>query len=104
MRRKQSIPASMLGANDRISINPYTVIPCDSYIVRGTSTVNEAIVTGESMPKAKSRGDFLLAGTRNEPGHLEYIVNQNQSGSFLSQLIRTVEDTSASKANSPGRC
>lgn len=50
------------------------------------------------MPKAKSTGDFLLAGTRNGPGHLECIVNQNQEGSFLSQLIRTVEDASASKA------
>lgn len=98
MRRKQSIPTSMLGARDKISIDPYTLIPCDSYVVRGTSTVNEAIVTGESMPKAKSTGDFLLAGTRNGPGHLECIVNQNQEGSFLSQLIRTVEDASASKA------
>ena len=88
----------MLGAKDKISIDPYTVIPCDSYIVRGTSTVNEAIVTGESMPKAKSTGDFVLAGTRNGPGHLECIVNQDQEGSFLSQLIRTVEDASASKA------
>ncbi|KAL9068138.1 MAG: hypothetical protein Q9161_006382 [Pseudevernia consocians] len=65
---------------------------------QGTSSVNEAIVTGESMPKAKSTGDFLLAGTRNGPGQLECIVNQDQQGSFLSQLIRTVEDASASKA------
>ena len=50
------------------------------------------------MPKAKSIGDFLLAGTRNGPGHLECIVNQDQHGSFLSHLIRTVEDASASKA------
>lgn len=50
------------------------------------------------MPKAKSTGDFLLAGTRNGPGHLECIVNQDQQGSFLSHLIKTVEDASASKA------
>ncbi|KAL8678762.1 MAG: hypothetical protein Q9186_004913 [Xanthomendoza sp. 1 TL-2023] len=88
----------MLGANDRIWIDPYTIIPCDSYIVSGTSSVNEAIVTGESVPKAKGMGDFLLAGTRNGPGHLEAIVNQDQQGSFLSQLIRSVEDASSNKA------
>ena len=98
MRRKETIPASMLGPKDQISIDPYTVIPCDSYVISGTSSVNEAIVTGESMPKAKSTGDFLLAGTRNGSGQLECIVNQDQQGSFLSHLIRTVEDASASKA------
>lgn len=88
----------MLGANDQISIDPYTIIPCDSYIVSGISSVNEAIVTGESVPKTKAKGDFILAGTRNGPGHLEAIVNQDQQGSFLSQLIKSVEDASASKA------
>lgn len=88
----------MLGATDRISIGPYTIIPCDSYVVNGTSSVNEALITGESIPKAKGTGDFLLAGTRNGPGHLEAIVNQDQQGSFLSHLIRMVEDASASKA------
>lgn len=86
-----------LAANDTISIDPYTIIPCDSYIVSGISSVDKAIVTGESGPKAKSTGDFLLAGTRNGPGHLEAIVDQDQQGSFLSQLIRTVEDASATK-------
>lgn len=88
----------MLGAKDRIFIDPYTVIPCDSYVVTGTSSVNEAIITGESMPKAKATGDFLLAGTRNGPGHLECVVNQDQQGSFLSKLITSVEDASAGKA------
>ena len=88
----------MLRATDRISIEPYTIIPCDSYVVSGTSSANEAIVTGESVPKAKAIGDFLLAGTRNGPGRLEAIVNQDQQGSFLSELIKSVEDASASKA------
>lgn len=88
----------MLGAKDRISIDPYTIIPCDSYVVSGASSINEALITGESVPKAKGTGDFLLAGTRNGPGHLEAIVNQDQQGSFLSHLIRSVEDASASKA------
>ena len=88
----------MLKATDKISISPYTVIPCDSYVVAGTSTINESVITGESLPKLKSVGDFLLAGTRNGPWQLEAIVNQNQEGSFLSQLIRSAEDASTSKA------
>ena len=98
-RFQQRVPASMLRATDQILIEPYTVIPCDSYVVSGSSSVNEAIVTGESLPKAKDTGDFLLAGTRIGPGQLTAIVNQDQNGSFLSQLIATAEDAAASKAD-----
>lgn len=88
----------MLNPKDRIAIDAYTIIPCDSYVISGTSHVNESLVTGESVPKSKSTGDFLIAGTRNGSGQLEAVVNQDQQGSFLSQLVQTVEDASASKA------
>ena len=88
----------MLKATDEIIIDPYTVIPCDSYVVSGHSFVNESIITGESMPREKSTGDFLLAGTRNCTGELRALVNQDQDGSFLSQMVTTVERASTRKA------
>ena len=88
----------MLKATDRIVILPYSVVPCDAYVIKGNSTSNESIITGESIPKTKTVGDFLLAGTRNGAGEMEAIVNQDQQGSFLSQLVKSAEEASSSKA------
>ena len=98
MAVEQSILTSMLKANDRVFIDPYTIIYCDCYIVSDTSSVNRSLIKGELIPKPKNTNDFLLAGTRNGPGLPESFVNQDQQGSFLSYLVRTVEDASIIKA------
>ncbi|KAJ9143435.1 Heavy metal translocatin [Pleurostoma richardsiae] len=92
------VPSHVLRSGDEIVIEPYTLIPCDSYVISGTSHINEAVITGESFPKTKSVGALLLAGTRNGPNQLRAVVQQDQRGSFLSQLVAGVEASLTTKA------
>ncbi|KAF2114273.1 hypothetical protein BDV96DRAFT_647739 [Lophiotrema nucula] len=93
------VPTSVVRSGDEIIINAFGIIPCDCYVVSGTSTVNEAVITGEPLPKTKSEGDLLLAGSRNGPGQLHARVNQDFEGSFLSQLVKSVENSLSSKVS-----
>lgn len=79
------------------------MIPCDSYIIEGTSNINEAILTGESLPKPKTKGDLLLAGTRNGEGELKVSIQQDNQTSFLSQLVNSIEGSLTSKASAQNR-
>ena len=87
----------MVKKSDTIVIEPFNTIPCDCYVVSGSSLVNESIVTGESLPKTKNVGDFLLAGTHNGRGNMVAIVHETEQGSFLTQMLNTVEDALGSK-------
>lgn len=61
--------------------------------------MNEAVITGEPLPKMKETGDLLLAGSRNGPNQLHARVNQDFEGSFLAQLVRSVENSLSSKVS-----
>ncbi|CAK7202668.1 hypothetical protein SEUCBS139899_005394 [Sporothrix eucalyptigena] len=97
--KNRRIPSHLARPGDEILVQPYKIIPCDSYVVAGTSHANEAIVTGESRPRPKTVGDRLLAGSRNGPGLLRAAVMEgdNNGGSFLAQLVRQVETALATK-------
>lgn len=97
--RQERVPTSILRAGDEILIDPFTIIPCDGYVVKGTSHVNEAIITGESFPKMKSIGSSILAGSRNGPGELRAMVHHDYNTSFLSQLVGSIEASLTSKAS-----
>lgn len=96
---QKRVPTSMVRSGDEIIINAYGVIPCDCYVVSGKSHVNEAVITGETLPKTKEEGDILLAGSRNGPNQLHARVNQDFQGSFLAQLIRSVETSLSTKVS-----
>jgi Cu+-exporting ATPase len=92
------VPTSILRPGDEIIIEPFRLVPCDSYILEGSTYVNEAIITGESYPKLKDVGSLMLAGSRNGSNQLKAAVHQDYSRSFLSQLIRSIEVSLTSKA------
>jgi P-type Cu+ transporter len=96
---QHELPASMLKADDAIIIGPYSIIPCDAYIIQGSSHINEALVTGESMPVFKEVGDLVLAGTRNGGESLTAIVQKEQDQSFLTGLIESVTEASEGKTS-----
>lgn len=91
------VPTSVVRSGDEIIIDAFNIVPCDCYVVSGKSHVNEAVITGEHLPKTKQEGDLLLAGSRNGPNQLRARVNQDFEGSFLSQLVRSVETSLNSK-------
>lgn len=73
-------------------------IPLDGELTKGQSAVNQAPITGESIPVAKTIGDKVFAGTINETGSFEYRITAAQTDSTLSRIIRAVEDAQGSRA------
>ncbi|HPE85356.1 MAG TPA: heavy metal translocating P-type ATPase, partial [Chlamydiales bacterium] len=82
----------------RIAIRPGDKIPLDGRVIKGTSTVNQAPITGESMPVNKAVNDVVFAGTLNEDGALEVEVTKNSKDSTLSRMIELVREASLKRA------
>ena len=89
-----------LGASIRVV--PGERIPLDGQISKGQSTINQAPITGESMPVEKAPGDKVFAGTINQTGSFDYTVTALQNDSTMSRIIHAVEEAQASKAPTQG--
>ncbi len=81
-----------------VSVRPGELIPLDGTIVKGLSAVNEATITGESIPKDKHEGDIVFAGTINENGYLEIEVTRESKNSTFSKIVALVEQAQKAKA------
>lgn len=82
-----------------VRVKPGERIPVDGRIVNGASAVNEAPITGESMPVQKERGDEVYAGTLNLNGSLEIRTMKKSVDSTLSRIVQLVEEARMSKAD-----
>ncbi len=83
-----------------ILIRPGERIPLDGLVVKGSSSVNQAPITGESLPAPKQKGDPVFAGTLNEEGALECRVTKRFSDTTLARIIEMVQEARARKAKS----
>jgi Cd2+/Zn2+-exporting ATPase len=83
-----------------ILIRPGERIPLDALVEKGSSTVNQAPITGESIPIAKNPGDTVYAGTINEEGALESKVIKKASDTTLARIIHMVQDAQSRRAES----
>lgn len=81
-----------------VRVKPGERVPLDGIIVDGLSTINQAPITGESMPVAKQSGDTVFAGTINERGTFDYRVTALQSNSTLARIIRSVQQVQGERA------
>ncbi|MES2308402.1 MAG: heavy metal translocating P-type ATPase [Verrucomicrobiota bacterium] len=82
----------------QIVIRPGDRIPLDGVVREGESTLDQASVTGESMPVFKQKGDSVFAGTINQNGSLEVEVTKGVENSTIAKLIRMVEEAQSEKA------
>ncbi len=87
-----------LQIGDIVIVRPGDKIPADGIITKGSSYVNEAMLTGESLPVEKSVNDKIFGGTINENGTLEFQVTATGENSVLGNIIRLVEEAQGSKA------
>lgn len=90
-------PLTGLAVNDRILVKPGELIPVDGVITEGASTVNEAIVTGESLPLAKQAGMKVIGGSANVESPLQIRVTRLGEQGTLSNIARMIERAAASQ-------
>ena len=96
-RGEALVAVSQLKIGDRLLVKPGELIPTDSRVLAGGSTVNEAAITGESLPVEKMPGDPVFAGTLNGYGALHLEVDQPPESSLLQRVIRLVEQAQTEK-------
>jgi Cu+-exporting ATPase len=90
--------ARNINKGDIVLVKPGERIPADGIIVKGHSILDESMITGESLPVAKTEGDMVIGGTMNKTGSFEFRATRVGSETTLSQIIRLVEDAQESKA------
>lgn len=94
----KEIPAAAVQAGDVLRVLPGETIPTDGVVQEGRSTVNQAAITGESLPMEKTVGDTVFAGTLNEHGCLDIRATCPAADTTLQQLIRLVQAADEHKA------
>ena len=87
-----------LKTDDIVIVKPGGRVPADGKIISGYSTINEAMVTGESLPVEKNIGSNVIGGTINKTGSFEFEVTAIGNNSVLGQIIKLVEEAQTSKA------
>jgi len=92
------IPTEELCQGDIFLVKPGSLVPVDGTVLEGTSSIDEAAITGESVPVEKQAGDKVVSATVNKAGFLKCRADRVGEDTTLSQIIRLVEEASASKA------
>lgn len=89
--QEKMIAVSALKLGDRVLVKPGELIPTDGRVIEGYSSVNQAAITGESIPVEKSLGDAVYGGTLNGAGALTLEIDRSPESSLLQRVIRLVE-------------
>lgn len=96
--QEREIPAEEVEVGDLILVRPGESIPVDGIVKEGYSAVDEAMLTGESLPVEKHAGDTVIGGTLNKTGAFKFEATKVGADTALAQIIKLVEDAQASKA------
>ena len=94
----QEIPTKQLKSGDLVLVKPGARIPADGVVTEGSSSVNESMLTGESMPVEKEAGSEVIGGSVNQNGVLYVQVTRTGQDTTLARIIRFVEDAQGKKA------
>ncbi len=96
---ESEVPVAQLQAGDRIALRPGDRVPVDGEVLEGQSAVDEAMLTGESLPVEKTPGAKLFSGTVNQNGRLVFRVTATGDATALAQIIAVVQRAQSSRAN-----
>lgn len=94
----KEIPVENVKIGDVISVKPGNKIPVDGKIIEGSTSVDESMLTGESIPVEKKIGDKVTGASINRNGNIKFIAERIGKDTALAQIIRLVEDAQGSKA------
>lgn len=92
------IPVEDVAVGDTISVRPGEKVPVDGKIIEGSSSIDESMLTGESMPVGKKTGDLVIGATINKFGAFRFEATSVGKDTVLSQIVKMVEDAQGSKA------
>ncbi len=92
------VPINEVQINDTILVRPGEKIPVDGEIISGSSTIDEAMVTGESIPVKKQPGDEVIGATINKTGSFRFKATRVGADTVLAQIVKLVQDAQGSKA------
>jgi Cu+-exporting ATPase len=95
---EMEVPADDVRVGDIVSVRPGEKVPVDGVIVEGASTVDESMITGESLPVEKASGDSVIGATLNKMGAFKFEARKVGRETALAQIIKLVEDAQGSKA------
>lgn len=96
--REEEIPVEQVQAGDIVVVRPGNSIPVDGFIIEGSTSIDEAAITGESIPVHKQVNDTVIAATMNKTGFIRFKATRVGDDTTFSQIIRLVEEASSSKA------
>lgn len=95
---EQDIPIAAVQVGDRIRVRPGEKVPVDGVILEGSSSLDESMVTGESLPVLKSAGDEVIGATLNRTGSFVMEARRVGKDTVLAQIVRLVQEAQGSKA------
>ena len=92
------VPLEMVVSGDVLVVRPGAKLPVDGEVIKGYSTVDESMLTGESMPVEKSEGSAVYGATMNKTGTFQFRATRVGKDTFLAQIIKLVEEAQGSRA------
>ena len=95
---EKEVPLELVHKEDQLRIKPGTTIPVDGVIIDGHSTIDESMITGESMPVEKTTGSKVVAGTVNQQGSLVMRAEKIGADTLLSKIVNLVNQAGRSRA------
>ncbi|QIR41825.1 copper-translocating P-type ATPase (plasmid) [Tolypothrix sp. PCC 7910] len=96
--REVDVPIEQVQIGDVVLVRPGEKVPVDGEVVEGTSTVDEAMVTGESVPTKKQPGDEVIGATINKTGSFKFRTTRVGKDTVLAQIVQLVQQAQGSKA------
>jgi Cu+-exporting ATPase len=96
--KEQEVPVEEVIVGDTVIVKPGGNVPVDGVVLEGSSSVDESLLTGESIPVEKTVGDEVIGGTMNKSGWLKFKAVRVGSDTALAQIVRLVEEAQGSKA------
>lgn len=97
MKDGREIPVEDVKKGEIFKVRPGDMVPLDGVVVDGESSIDEATITGESVPKEKYKGETVYAGTMNQSGYLEVKVTRISADSTLQKIVTLIEEAQKSR-------